>query len=99
MKLHALAASPVIGLLLSFSIIPGVQAQCGMRGEGSQRVSGIVFDDLNQDGQHGSSESGVASVSVSIGCEVVLTDSDGLYQISLALGQYYSSLNHLGTWY
>ena len=49
MKLHALAASPVIGLLLSFSITPGVQAQCGMRGEGSERVSGIVFDDLNGD--------------------------------------------------
>ena len=87
MKLHALAASPVIGLLLSFSITPGVQAQCGMRGEGSERVSGIVFDDLNQDGQHGSSESGVARVSVSNGCEVVLTDSDGLYEISLAPGQ------------
>ena len=87
MKLHALAASPVIGLLLSFSITPGVQAQCGMRGEGSERVSGIVFDDLNQDRQHGSSESGVARVSVSNGCEVVLTDSHGLYEISLAPGQ------------
>ena len=87
MKLHALAASPVIGLLLSFSITPGVQAQCGMRGEGSERVSGIVFDDLNQDRQHGSRESGVARVSVSNGCEVVLTDSDGLYEISLAPGQ------------
>ena len=87
MKLHALAASPVISLLVSFSIVSGIHAQCDMRGEGSERVSGIVFDDLDQDGQHGARESGVGSVSVSNGCEVVLTDSDGLYEINLAPGQ------------
>ena len=87
MKLHVPAASPVISLLVSFLITPGVHAQCDMRGEGSEMVSGIVFNDLDQDGQHGSRESGVARVSVSNGCEVVLTDSRGLYEIGLAPGQ------------
>ena len=48
---------------------------------------GIVFDDLNQDGQRDSSEQGIADVSVSNGCVVVQTDSDGNYEIDLATNQ------------
>ena len=87
MKLPALAASLVISVLVSFLITSGVHAQCDVRGEGSEMVSGVVFDDLDQDGQQGSRESGVARVSVSNGCVVVLTGSDGSYEISLAPGQ------------
>lgn len=87
MKLSALAASPVFGLLALFLITPDVYAQCDLIAEGSEMVSGIVYDDLNQDGQHGSGESGVARVSVSNGCDVVLTNLDGLYEITLAPGQ------------
>ena len=87
MKLPALAASPVIGLLASFLITPGVHGQCDLLADGSEMVGGIVYDDLNQDGKRRSAESGVARVSVSNGCDVVLTDLDGLYEISLAPGQ------------
>ncbi len=87
MKPYGLATSPGIGLLVLLLIAPGVRAQCGAPGEGSEIVMGRVFDDLNQDGQQGPGESGVAGVSVSNGCEVVVTDSDGLYQVGLAPGQ------------
>ena len=84
MKRPAFAVSPVVGLLALLLITTEAHAQCASMAEGSEMVSGIVYDDLNQDRQHGSGESGVAGVSVSNGCDVVLTDLDGLYEIGLA---------------
>ena len=84
MKRSALALSPLAGLLASLLVTTGAYAQCDSMAEGSETVSGIVYDDLNQDGQHSSGEPGVAGVSVSNGCDVVLTDVDGLYEIGLA---------------
>ena len=82
-----LAASPVGPVLAVFLIAPQIHAQCDSFAEASEVISGIVFDDRSQDGQHGSEEPGVARVSVSNGCEVVLTNADGLYEIGLAPGQ------------
>lgn len=87
MKFSASAASPAITALVLFLITPGIHAQCEMRAEGSEMVTGVVFDDRDQDGKRSSGEPGVARVSVSDGCEVVLTDSEGLYEVSLAPGQ------------
>lgn len=87
MKPHAIVASPLIALLISFPITSGLYAQCGVLAAGSGTASGRVFDDLDQDGEYGPGESGVAGVSVSNGCDVVPTDSDGLYEIGLAAGQ------------
>ncbi len=87
MKPYDLATFPGISALVLLLVGPGVHAQCGAPGNGSEMVVGRVFDDLNQDGQQGPGESGVAGVSVSNGCEVVVTDSDGLYQVGLASGQ------------
>lgn len=87
MKFYGLATSLGTSLLVLFLIAPRVHAQCGAPGEGSEMVTGRVFDDLNQDGRHGLGEAGVAGVSVSNGCEVVATDPDGLYEIGLAPGQ------------
>ena len=84
MKRSALALSPLAGLLASLLVTTGAYAQCDSMAEGSETVSGIVYDDLNQDGQHSSGEPGVAGVSVSNGCDVVLTGVDGLYEIGLA---------------
>ena len=81
MRFSASVVPPVFALFL---IVPQVYAQCDARGQGAEMVSGNVFDDLNQDGQHGSGEPGIARVSVSNGCEVVLTNSDGGYEIGLA---------------
>ena len=86
MKRNLLAAPPGLGLFVSFLIVGGLQAQCDTRGEG-EIATGRVFDDLNQDGQPGRGESGVADVSVSNGCDVVRTDPGGAYQIALAPGQ------------
>ena len=71
----------------SFLITPGVHAQCGGLAGGAGTASGRVFDDLNQDGEYGPGEPGVAGVSVSNGCDVVLTSSEGVYEIGLAPGQ------------
>ena len=87
MKLPALAAPLFISLLAVFLIAPNAHALCDVLAEGSDMISGVVYDDLNQDGQRDSGESGVASVSVSNGCDVVLTILDGRYDLSLAPGQ------------
>jgi len=87
MKPHALVASPLIALLISLLITSDLHAQCGVLAAGSGTTSGRVFDDLDRDGEYGSGESGVAGVSVSNGCDVILTDSDGLYEIGVAPGQ------------
>ncbi len=87
MKPPALVSSLVLGLLALVLITPEVRAQCNLPAESSELVSGTVYDDLNQDRQLGPRESGVARVSVSNGCEVVPTDSDGHYEIGLVPGQ------------
>ena len=87
MNRRALAASPAIGLLGLVLVAPEVYAQCDASDQGSEMASGVIFDDLNQDGQRGSGEAAVPSVSVSNGCDVVLADSAGRYEIGLAPGQ------------
>ena len=87
MKRYGFAISPGFSLLALLLIEPGLNAQCVTPGEGADMVMGGVFEDLNRDGQQGPGESGVAEVSVSNGCEVVVTESDGLYQVGLAPGQ------------
>lgn len=50
----------------------------------SETARGVVFIDLNQNAIQDNNEPGLAGVSVSNGCEVVQTDSNGRYQIPLA---------------
>ena len=74
----------VAAVLVSIVIAPEVQAQCDVTNEQAEVATGIVFDDLDRDGQRGSREPGVGRVSVSNGCDVVVTDSNGAYRIRLA---------------
>lgn len=62
----------------------GALAQCGTGSAGTETARGTVFVDDNDDGAKGAGEAGLSGVSVSNGCEVVLTDSDGRYGIALA---------------
>ena len=87
MKPCALATAPVVGLLVPLLVAPGVRAQCGAPVDGSETAVGRVFDDLDLDGRQSPGEPGVAGVSVSNGCEVVVTDPEGLYRLDLAPGQ------------
>ena len=87
MKRNGFTTFPFAGLSLFLLLAPGVRAQCGTPGQGPEMATGRVFDDLDRDGQHTPGEPGVAGVSVSNGCEVVVTDSDGLYRVRLAPGQ------------
>lgn len=87
MKRNGFTTFPFASLSLFLLIVPGVRAQCGTPGQGSEMAAGRVFDDLDRDGQHAPGEPGVAGVSVSNGCEVVVTDADGLYRVRLAPGQ------------
>lgn len=55
--------------------------------EQSQEVSGIVFLDKNENGQRDSGEKGIPGVLVSNQREVVATDAEGLYSITITPGQ------------
>lgn len=46
-----------------------------------ETVSGIVFEDLNQDGEHQADEPGIPEIIVSNGRDVTLTDSEGAYSL------------------
>jgi len=70
------------------STLPLVSAtalgQCGLSDPAAETARGAVFVDGNGDGARTAGERGVQGVSVSNGCEVVLTDADGRYEIALA---------------
>lgn len=59
-------------------------AQCGTSNPAAETARGTVYVDDNGDGMQSSGERGVPDVSVSNGCDVVLTDADGRYEIPLA---------------
>ena len=63
---------------------PAALAQCGVADPAAQTARGTVFVDDNGDGARNAGERGVQGVSVSNGCDVVLTDADGDYAIALA---------------
>ena len=63
---------------------PAALAQCGVADPAAQTARGTVFIDDNSDGVRSAGERGVQGVSVSNGCDVVLTDADGRYEIALA---------------
>ena len=59
-------------------------AQCDRSREGAQIAQGVVFADTNNNGVHETSETGIAGVPLSNGCDVVISNSDGKYEISVA---------------
>jgi hypothetical protein len=60
-------------ILLAITITPALNAQ--------NLVTGFVFEDLNENGEHDANESGIGGVPVSNGIDVVLTGSDGAYSL------------------
>ncbi|MBT8145529.1 MAG: calcineurin-like phosphoesterase C-terminal domain-containing protein [Gammaproteobacteria bacterium] len=60
-----------------------VQAQCGAN-LATETARGSVFLDLSGNGRRDTIEPGIGDVAVSNGCDVVLTDSSGFYEIDLA---------------
>ncbi|MBC53061.1 MAG: hypothetical protein CMQ34_04405 [Gammaproteobacteria bacterium] len=73
----------VIGASTLMINLPAV-AQCINPALDSEIARGTVFIDDNADGLMNADETGLAGVSVSNGCEVVLTGPDGRYEIALA---------------
>lgn len=59
-------------------------AQCGDTLPATDIARGNVYADINGDGSRNTAEAGVSDVSVSNGCDVVLTDDSGRYEIPLA---------------
>jgi hypothetical protein len=57
---------------------------CGASNPQQQTARGVVFSDNNGNGLLDDGEIGIAGVSVSNGCEVVLTDLQGRYEIGLS---------------
>lgn len=72
--------------LLVSVMLPATQvlAQCGSQMPGAEPASGYVYHDLNNNQLREASEPGINNVSVSNGCDVVVTDNNGHYQITLA---------------
>jgi hypothetical protein len=52
-----------------------------------ETARGSVFIDDNRNGEREPAEQGVSGVSLSNGCEVVQTDSEGRYQIAISAGE------------
>ena len=75
---------PLVVILSSCFIVPLAKAQCESTQAGADTAQGSVYLDSNVNGMYDRSETGVGGVRVSNGCEVVLTESDGSYQIGLA---------------
>ncbi|MDD9896438.1 MAG: metallophosphoesterase, partial [Gammaproteobacteria bacterium] len=67
-------------LLVSTSVF----AQCDPNRTGIENAHGFVFADINENGMKDAMEPGIASIPVSNGCEVVLSNSDGSYSLSVA---------------
>lgn len=76
-------------LSVVFTLLPAghVLAQCGSMLPGAEVAGGYVYHDSNNNQQRDGEDAGIANVSVSNGCDVVLTDNSGRYQINLAPGQ------------
>lgn len=72
----------LVPLLLSTPL--PVVAQCSPAGGPVETARGIVFVDSNASGRLDAGETGLEGVAVSNGCEVVVTNSAGRYEISIA---------------
>lgn len=77
----------VPSLLLWFLPVSILSAQCLSDTAVEDTATGIVFRDGNQNGAFDPAESGIEGVSVSNGCQVVVTDSSGRYQLPVQPGQ------------
>ena len=53
----------------------------GVSGFAQQMATGYVFEDQNENGKKDRNESGIANVSVSNSQQVVVTDTNGKYEI------------------
>ena len=72
-------------LAISFILAANsLSAQCDYDKVGSQLARGVVFEDDNNNGSREASEIGIAGVALSNGCDVVISDGNGRYEISVA---------------
>ena len=78
----SLLTTALLSLILAF-VTHSVAAQCSSD-DSRETVRGTVFLDSNENNVQDQDEAGIAAVAVSNGCEVVQTDSDGHYSLSLA---------------
>ncbi|MCG8413751.1 MAG: calcineurin-like phosphoesterase C-terminal domain-containing protein [Pseudomonadales bacterium] len=68
-----------------FAAIQGVVfAQCDTNRDNTETARGVVYADRNNNGAQDAGESGLASIPVSNGCAVVLTQQDGSYAVDIA---------------
>ena len=72
-------------MAISFILLANsLSAQCNNDRAGSQPARGVVFADINGNGRRETNETGIAGVALSNGCDVVISDGDGRYEISIA---------------
>lgn len=72
-------------MAISFILLANsLSAQCNNDRAGSQPAQGVVFADINGNGRRETNETGIAGVALSNGCDVVISDGDGRYEISIA---------------
>ena len=72
-------------MAISFILLANsLSAQCNNDREGSQLARGVIFADNNGNGRRETDEAGIAGVALSNGCDVVISNTDGRYEISVA---------------
>ena len=75
---------PVIGVCLSIVLLGSALPRSLAAAQTvAETATGVVFEDLDGDGQRDGDEPGVADVAVSNGRDVVTTDADGRYEIDV----------------
>ncbi len=86
MKIYPITEFPQQLLLIAtlFGVSSQALARCDVENVQDETATGYVFLDQNQNKLRDAGEAGIAAVSVSNGCEVVRSDAQGRYQISLA---------------
>jgi hypothetical protein len=60
-----------------------IMLSMNLYGSAQQKVNGIIYQDTNQNGRKDPGEIGIKNVAVSNGIEVVLSDSEGRYEIEI----------------
>lgn len=87
MRTTSLSLRIVILLCAPFAFLCTTAAAECLAANSGETVRGTVFLDRNANGAQDSGESGIAGVAVSNGCEVVQTDGDGQYSLSIAANE------------
>lgn len=74
---------PALSLTVFLFQMPNALANCNFDPQSAETARGTVYVDSNRNDRQDAAEAGIGGVSVSNGCDVVVTDADGSYQLPI----------------